>query len=87
MVTGGNGEVVGHLAALPQYSRIAGQRVVALSPASYQVLPGYGRHAVFVIRRLFDTAENCVICNRVPAVIGDCNSAGSQGGWEPPISQ
>jgi hypothetical protein len=36
------GEIVGHLAALPQYYRINGQRVVAHTPARYNVFPGYG---------------------------------------------
>ena len=35
-----DGEVVGHLAAIPQYYRINGQRVVAHTPGDYQVLSG-----------------------------------------------
>jgi hypothetical protein len=64
------GEVVGHLAAVPQYYRINGQRVVAHTPADYQVLPQYGFHALLLMRKFFRTAQNCVACDMVPAVIG-----------------
>ena len=63
-------EVVGHLAAVPQYYRINGQRVVAHTPTDYQSLPGYGFHALSLMRTFFRTAENCVACDMVPAVIG-----------------
>jgi hypothetical protein len=33
------GEVVGHLATLPQFYQISHQRVVAHTPADYMVLP------------------------------------------------
>ena len=46
-----DGEVVGHLAAVPQYYRISGERVVAYTPADYQALPGYGFHAFSLMRR------------------------------------
>lgn len=61
----GDGEVVGHLAAVPQYYRIAGERVVAHTPADYQALPGYGFHAVALMRRFFRYAENCVSSDQV----------------------
>src|ERR671916_3067912 len=64
------GEVVGHLAATPQYYRINGQRVLAHTPADYQVLPEYGFHALLLMRKFFRTAENCVACDMLPAVIG-----------------
>ncbi len=50
-VTGG-GEVVGHLAAAPQYYRIGGQRVVAYTPCDYMV---YSQHAfqAFSLMRTF----------------------------------
>ncbi|MDQ3965960.1 MAG: GNAT family N-acetyltransferase [Actinomycetota bacterium] len=64
------GEVVGHLAAVPQYYRINGQRIVAHTPADYQVLPQYGFHALLLMRKFFRTAQNCVACDMVPAVIG-----------------
>lgn len=64
------GEVVGHLAAVPQYYRIEGQRVVAHTPADYLVLPGYGFHALSLMRKFFRTAENCVACDMLPAVTG-----------------
>jgi ribosomal protein S18 acetylase RimI-like enzyme len=61
----GNGEVVGHLAAVPQFYRVGGERVVAHTPADYQVLPGYGFHALSLMRRFFRTADNCVSCDQV----------------------
>jgi hypothetical protein len=64
------GEIVGHLAALPQYFRNNGQRVVAHTPARYMILLGYGFHATILMRKFFRTCENCVTCDAVPAVIG-----------------
>jgi len=64
------GELVGHLAALPQYYRIGGRRVVAHAPADYMVLPPYGFHAITLMRKFFRTCENCVVCDSAPAVIG-----------------
>jgi hypothetical protein len=61
--------VVGHLAAVPLYYRINGQRVVAHTPADYRVLPKYGFHAILLMRTLFRTCQNCVTCDIVPAVI------------------
>ncbi len=63
------GEVVGHLAAVPQFYRIDGRRVVAHTPADYQVLPGYGFHALSLMRRFFRTAENCISCDQVPEAV------------------
>ncbi|MDP8948878.1 MAG: hypothetical protein M3N00_01335, partial [Actinomycetota bacterium] len=60
------GEVAGHLAAVPQFYRIDGERVVAHTPADYQVLSGHGFHALSLMRRFFRTAENCVSCDQVP---------------------
>jgi hypothetical protein len=68
-VADAEGEIVGHLAALPQYYRINGQRVVAHTPAEYMVLPGYGFHAITLMRRFFRTCENCVTGDVLPAVI------------------
>jgi hypothetical protein len=62
-------EVVGHLAALPQFYRIDGQRVVAYTPADYGVLSQYSRHAILLMREFFSTAANCVSCAVEPAVI------------------
>jgi len=64
------GEVVGHLAATPQYYRINRQRVLAHTPADYQVLPQYGFHALLLMRKFFRTIQNCVACDMLPAVIG-----------------
>jgi hypothetical protein len=61
-----DGQVVGHLAAVPQFYRIGGERVVAHTPADYQVLPGHGFHALSLMRRFFRTTENCVSCDQVP---------------------
>jgi hypothetical protein len=63
------GEVVGHLAAQPQFYRISDQRVVAYTPADYMVLPEYGFHAITLMRRFFRACENCVACDVVPAAI------------------
>ncbi len=63
------GEVVGHLAAQPQFYRISHQRVVAHTPADYMVLPGYGFHAITLMRKFFRTCENCVAWDTMPAVI------------------
>jgi hypothetical protein len=62
-------EVVGHLAATPQYYRIGGERVVAHTPADYMVHPQYGFHALLLMRRFFRETQNCVACDQVPAVI------------------
>ena len=64
------GEVVGHLAALPQFYRIDGRRVVAHTPGDYMVLPQHGFQAIMLMRSFFRSAENCVVCDMVPAVIG-----------------
>jgi hypothetical protein len=71
-------EVVGHLAALPQYYRINGQRVVAYTPADYGVLPQYSRHAILLMRKFFSTAVNCVSCAELPAVITIQTRLGSE---------
>ena len=68
-VVDAEGEMVGHLAALPHYYRINGQRVIAHTPAEYMVLPRYGFHAITLMRKFFRTCENCVACDTVPAVI------------------
>jgi hypothetical protein len=65
----GEGEVVGHLAAVPLFYRVGGERVVAHTPADYQVLPGNGFHALSLMRRFFRTAENCVSVDQVPEAI------------------
>ena len=62
-------EVVGHLAATPQYYRIGGERVVAHTPADYQVLPKYGFQALLLMRKFFRSTENCVAVDMLPSVI------------------
>jgi hypothetical protein len=64
------GEVVGHLSALPQYYRINGRRVVAHTPADYMVHPRHGFQALSLMRAFFRACENCVACDMVPATIG-----------------
>ena len=66
----GEGEVVGHLAAFPQFYRVDGRRVVAHTPGDYMVLPQYGFQAIMLMRSFFRATENCVVCDMVPAVIG-----------------
>ena len=66
----GEGEVVGHLSALPQYYRINGERVVAHTPADYMVDPRYGFQALSLMRTFFRACPNCVACDTAPAVIG-----------------
>ena len=63
------GEIVGHLAATPQFYRINGQRILAHTPADYQVLPQYGFHALLLMRKFFRTVQNCVACDMLPTVI------------------
>ncbi len=61
--------VVGHLAAIPQYYRVGGQRVVAHTPADYMVHSRHGFQALSLMRTFFRATENCVACDMVPAVI------------------
>ncbi len=65
-----DGRIVGHLAAMPQYYRIGGQRVVAHTPGDYMVHPRHGFQALSLMRAFFRTTENFVACDMVPAVIG-----------------
>src|SRR3954470_22696390 len=62
-------QVVGHLAAAPQYYRIKGRRVVAHTPCDYMVHPRHGFQALSLMRAFFRATENCVACDMVPAVI------------------
>src|SRR5918992_274370 len=73
------GEVVGHLTAFPQYYRIDGRRVVAHTPGDYMVLPQHGFQAIMLMRSFFRQAENCVVCDMVPAVIGGGTRLGGEG--------
>lgn len=63
------GEVVGHLSALPQFYRINGERVIAHTPADFMVDPRYGIQAILLMRNFFRTCENMVACDMVPAAI------------------
>lgn len=64
-----DGEVVGHLAAVPQLYRILGTRVVAHTPADFQILPGYGFYALSLMRCFFGVTENCVCVDQVKEAI------------------
>jgi hypothetical protein len=63
-----DGEIVGHLAAVPLPYRIGGRRVVAHTPTDYMALPGYGFHAVALMRTFFTTCPNYLACNVVGEV-------------------
>lgn len=64
-----DGQVVGHLAALPLYYRINGERVVAHTPGDYMVHPEHGFQALSLMRRFFKSVDNTFACDMVPAVI------------------
>ncbi len=81
-VVDADGEIVGHLAALPQYYRINGRRVVAHTPADYMVLPEYGFHAITLMRKFFRACENCVACDVTPGGDQHRDQAGSRRGRE-----
>ena len=57
------GTIVGHLAAVPLAYRIAGTRVIAYTPTDYMALPGYGFHAVALMRTFFQATESYCACN------------------------
>ncbi len=76
------GEVVGHLSALPQYYRINGRRVVAHTPADYMVHPRHGFQALSLMRTFFRACENCVACDMVPATIGIETRLGAEAAGE-----
>lgn len=63
------GEVVGHLAAIPQHYRIGGERVIAYTPADFMSLPGHGLAALSLLKKFYSTVDNHVSCDMVPAVI------------------
>ncbi|MDN5698184.1 MAG: GNAT family N-acetyltransferase, partial [Rubrobacter sp.] len=64
-----DGEVVGHLAAMPLYYRVNGQRMIAHTPGDYMVHPEHGFQALSLMRRFFKSVDNCFACDMVPAVI------------------
>lgn len=61
--------VMGVLAAVPQYYRIDGQRVVAHTPMDYMVHPQYGFHGLSLMREFFRTCPNCVTCDQLEAPV------------------
>ena len=78
------GSIVGHLAAVPLAYRIAGERIVAHTPTDYMALPGYGFHAVSLMRTFFATCPNYAACNvvgdvtKIEALFGPSRVAGLQ---------
>jgi hypothetical protein len=64
-----DGAIVGHLAAVPLPYTIGGKRLVAHTPTDYMALPGYGFHAVALMRTFFQTCPSYVACN----VVGDAS--------------
>ena len=62
------GEIVGHLAAVPLPYTIGGERLVAHTPTDYMALPGYGFHAVALMRTFFRTCPSYLACNVVGEV-------------------
>jgi hypothetical protein len=57
------GAIVGHLAAVPLGYRISGKHVIAYTPTDYMALPGYGFHAVSLMRSFFQATESYAACN------------------------
>lgn len=72
------GEVVGHLAAIPQHYRVGGERVIAYTPADYMSLPGHGLAALSLLKKFYATVDNHVSCDMVPAVIALESKMGAQ---------
>src|SRR5215203_3932487 len=62
-------QVVGHLAATPQYYRIGGQRYIAHTPCDYMVHSRHGFQALSLMRAFFRTVQNCVSIDMLPSVI------------------
>jgi hypothetical protein len=57
------GRIVGHLAAVPLRYRIGDRVVLAHTPTDYMALPGYGFHAVALMRTFFQATESYFACN------------------------
>jgi hypothetical protein len=79
-----DGAIVGHLAAVPLAYRIAGARVIAHTPTDYMALPGYGFHAVALMRTFFQATQGYVACNvagevsKIEGLFGPTRVAGLQ---------
>ncbi len=58
--------VIGHVAAVPQAYRVDGRRVVAWTPTELMIEPGYGFHALALMRTLFRECPDYVGVNTVP---------------------
>lgn len=61
--------VVGFLATIPLYYRMAGRDVLAHTPCDYMVHPDYRFHGIKLMREFFRTCDNCVACDEIPATI------------------
>lgn len=73
-----DGEVVGHLAAMPLYYRVNGERVIAHTPGDYMVHPEHSFQALSLMRRFFKSVDNTFACDMVPAVITVQNRFGAE---------
>lgn len=73
-----DGEVVGHLAAIPQYYRIGGERVIAYAPADHMSLSESGLAGFSLLRKFYSTVDNHVSFDMVPAVIAMERRVGAQ---------
>jgi hypothetical protein len=63
-----DGELVGHLAAVPLWYSIGGTRVIAHTPTDYMALPGHGFQAAGLMRTFFRTCPDYVASNVVGTV-------------------
>jgi hypothetical protein len=68
-VVDAGGQVVGQLAAIAQPYTIDGQRLIAHTPGDFMVLPGYGFHALLLMRTFFQTCANAVSLDQLASVI------------------
>jgi len=79
-----DGAIVGHLAAVPLAYRIGGARVIAHTPTDYMALPGYGFHAVALMRTFFQATASYAACNvagevsKIEGLFGPARVAGLQ---------
>jgi len=63
------GAVVGFLAAIPQFYRIGGKRLIAHTPMDYMVDPRYRFYSISLMREFFRSCPNCVTCDWLPETV------------------
>lgn len=61
--------VVGHLAAVPIPYLVAGHPVVGYTPTDFMSSPGYGFHALSLMRLFFRTCTDYVACDSIPEAL------------------